>query len=74
MGYFKWNLPTGLSFNTSNGVITGTPTEVIAAPGRQVIVRATDVGGLQGFQTITFQINPAPNYTALHLQHLLQQV
>jgi hypothetical protein len=53
-------LPTGLSFNTSNGSITGTPSEVIAAPGRQVIVRATDVGGLQGFSTVTFQINPAP--------------
>lgn len=54
-------LPTGLSFNSSNGSITGTPTEQIAAPGRQVIVRATDVGGLQGFSTITFQINPPPN-------------
>ena len=54
-------LPTGLSFNTANGSITGTPTEVINAPGRQVIVRATDVGGLQAFSTVTFQINPAPN-------------
>jgi hypothetical protein len=53
-------LPTGLSFNSSNGSITGTPTEQITAPGRQVIVRATDVGGLQGFSTITFQINPPP--------------
>jgi hypothetical protein len=53
-------LPTGLSFNTSNGSITGTPTEVINSPGRQVIVRATDVGGLQGFSSVTFQINQAP--------------
>jgi hypothetical protein len=53
-------LPTGLNFNTSNGVISGTPTEIINAPGRQVTVRATDVGGLQGFQVVTFQINPAP--------------
>jgi hypothetical protein len=53
-------LPTGLNFNTSNGIISGTPTEVINAPGRQVTVRATDVGGLQGFQVVTFQINPAP--------------
>jgi hypothetical protein len=57
-------LPTGLNFNTSTGVISGTPTEVIAAPGRQVVVRATDVGGLQGFQTVTFQINPAPELYA----------
>lgn len=57
-------LPTGLSFNSANGVISGTPTEVIGAPGRQVIVRATDVGGLQGFQTVTFQINPAPQLYA----------
>lgn len=57
-------LPTGLSFNTSNGSITGTPTEIINAPGRQVIVRATDVGALQAFSTITFQINPAPNLYA----------
>jgi hypothetical protein len=53
-------LPTGLNFNTSNGVISGTPTEIINAPGRQITVRATDVGGLQGFQVVTFQINPAP--------------
>jgi hypothetical protein len=52
-------LPTGLNFNTSTGVISGTPTEVIAT-ARQVVVRATDVGGLTGFQTVTFQINPAP--------------
>jgi hypothetical protein len=57
-------LPTGLSFNTSTGVISGTPSEVIAAPGRQVVVRATDVGGLTGFQTITFQINPQPELYA----------
>jgi hypothetical protein len=57
-------LPTGLAFNNTNGVISGTPSEVIAAPGRQVIVRATDVGGLQGFQTITFQVNPAPELYA----------
>jgi hypothetical protein len=56
-------LPTGLSFNTANGVISGTPTEVIAT-ARQVIVRATDVGSLQGFQTVTFQINPAPQLYA----------
>jgi hypothetical protein len=57
-------LPTGLNFNTSNGSITGTPSETIAAPGRQVIVRATDIGSLQGFSTVTFQINPPPELYA----------
>jgi hypothetical protein len=57
-------LPTGINLNTSTGVLSGTPTEVIAAPGRQVVVRATDIGGLQGFQTVTFQINPAPELYA----------
>jgi hypothetical protein len=51
-------LPTGLSLNTSTGVVSGTPTEQIVAPGRQVVIRATDVGGLQGFQTHTYQVNP----------------
>jgi len=54
------NLPTGLSLNTSTGVISGTPSEVIDEPGRDVIVRATDVGGLEAFQTVTFQINEPP--------------
>jgi hypothetical protein len=56
-------LPTGLNFNTSNGVISGTPTEVIPV-ARNVIVRATDTGGLQGFQTVTFQINTPPELYA----------
>jgi hypothetical protein len=57
-------LPTGLALNTSNGTVSGTPSEVIGAPGRQVVVRATDVGGLTGFQTHTYQINPRPELYA----------
>jgi hypothetical protein len=53
-------LPTGLSLNTSTGVISGTPTEVIAVPGRTVIVTGTDATGSTAFQTIQFQFNPAP--------------
>jgi hypothetical protein len=53
-------LPTGLNLNTSTGVISGTPTEVIAVPGRTVIVTATDATGSTAFQTVQFQFNPAP--------------
>lgn len=53
-------LPGGISLNTSTGRVTGTPTEEIAAPGRQVVIRATDTGGLQAFQTQTYQIDPQP--------------
>jgi hypothetical protein len=53
-------LPIGLTFNSTTGVISGTPTEVIPVPGRVVIVTGTDVTGSTAFQTITFQFNQAP--------------
>ena len=53
-------LPGGLSFSTSTGVISGTPTEPIPVPGRVVTVTVTDSAGSTAFQTITFQFNPAP--------------
>jgi hypothetical protein len=53
-------LPGGLVFSSSTGVISGTPTEPIAVPGRDVVVTATDSTGSIAFQTIRFQFNPAP--------------
>jgi len=53
-------LPGGLSFSTTTGVISGTPTEPIPVPGRVVTVTVTDSAGSTAFQTITFQFNPAP--------------
>ena len=53
-------LPGGLVFSTSTGVISGTPTEPIAAPGRVITVTATDAAGSTAFQLVTFQFNPAP--------------
>jgi hypothetical protein len=57
---FSGTLPAGLTLNTSNGVVSGTPNEVINAPGRTVVIRARDVGNLDAFQTHTYQINPRP--------------
>lgn len=57
---FSGTLPTGLTLNTSTGVVSGTPTEQIASPGRQVVIRARDVGNLDAFQTHTYQISPPP--------------
>jgi hypothetical protein len=53
-------LPTGLNFNTTTGVISGTPQEVIASPGRDVVITITDSAGSTGSQTITFQFNQPP--------------
>lgn len=52
-------LPTGLSLNTSTGVISGTPTET--TPTRTVITRLVDSTGSEATQTFTFQFNPQPN-------------
>jgi hypothetical protein len=53
-------LPIGLTLNTTTGVISGTPQEVIPAPGREVIITLTDATGAQASQTITFQFNQPP--------------
>ena len=53
-------LPTGLTLNTSTGVVSGTPQEVIAIPGREVVITLTDSGGSQAFQTHTYQFNQPP--------------
>lgn len=53
-------LPSGLSLNTSTGVVSGTPTENIAAPGRTVIITATDVNGAKADQIHTYQFDQPP--------------
>jgi len=53
-------LPTGLSLNTSTGVVSGTPQENIAVPGRQVIITGTDVDGISAFQVHTYQFDQPP--------------
>lgn len=53
-------LPGGLTLNTSTGVVSGTPTETIAAPGRTVIIRATDANGVQADQIHTYQFTAPP--------------
>jgi len=55
-------LPAGLVLNTGTGVISGTPSE--ETPTRIVVITLTDVNGLTGSQTITFQFDPAPELYA----------
>jgi hypothetical protein len=54
------SLPSGLSLNTSTGVVTGTSNEVIPEPGREVIITLTDSDGQTGFQTHLYQFNQPP--------------
>jgi hypothetical protein len=53
-------LPTGLTLNTSTGVVSGTPGETIANPGREVVITLTDSEGSQAIQTHTYQYNQPP--------------
>jgi HK97 family phage major capsid protein len=53
-------LPSGLSLNPSTGVVSGTPTENIAIPGRTVIITATDSFGISAFQTHNYQFDQPP--------------
>ena len=53
-------LPTGLTLNTSTGVVSGTPTEAIPEPGREVIITCTDANGQTAFQVHTYQFNQPP--------------
>jgi hypothetical protein len=50
-------LPAGLSFNTTTGAITGTPT---AAASSTISVTATNAGGTSSAATITFNITTLP--------------
>jgi hypothetical protein len=54
-------LPTGLTLNTSTGVVTGPANEVIANPGRVVVITVVDAAGSTAFQTHTYQFNQPPN-------------
>jgi hypothetical protein len=54
-GYASGTLPSGLTLNTTSGVISGTPT---AAGNASVTVTATNAGG-NGTGTITFNIGKA---------------
>ena len=53
-------LPEGLTLNSSTGSVSGTPTEVIAEPGRTVVIRGTDSTGAFAIQTHTYQFNQPP--------------
>jgi hypothetical protein len=53
-------LPTGLTLNTSTGVVTGPANEVIDIPGREVVITLTDAAGSQAIQTHTYQFNQPP--------------
>lgn len=54
-------LPNGLTLNTSTGVVSGTPLENIAVPGRTVIITATDSFGISAFQTHNYQFDQPPS-------------
>ena len=51
------NLPAGLSFSTTNGIISGTPTAI--TPSTVFTVTATNAGGTDT-ATITIQVNDIP--------------
>ena len=57
------SLPTGLSFNTSTGVISGTPTVVSAS--NNYTVTATNLGGT-GTATVTIQVNDVSPYSIVY--------
>ena len=54
------SLPSGLTLNTTTGVVSGTPTEEIPPPGREVIITATDVNGSTAIQVHNYQFDAPP--------------
>jgi VCBS repeat-containing protein len=58
--YSATNLPTGVSINAITGVITGTPTSLGA---HNIVVRATDSGGLSGTYSYTLTVLDKPDIT-----------
>lgn len=70
--YSASGLPPGLSLNTLNGQITGTPTQSQSAGNSNIFnvtVNATNGAGTGGNSTLAFTINPnvAPTLTAASL-------
>ena len=59
MVYFT-TLPSGLSFNTSTGAISGTPTAVSSSTS--YTVTATNAGG-SGTASVTIQVNDVSPYS-----------
>lgn len=56
-------LPTGVSFNTANGQLSGTPTQIISSP-RSYIVTVSDIYNSTATGSFTLQVNaPQPVLT-----------
>ena len=56
-GFAASGLPAGLSLNSTNGVISGTPTTV----GQYVVALTASNAGGDGTGTLTLTVNPNPN-------------
>ena len=57
------SLPNGLTFNTSTGVISGTPT--VVSSSNNYTVSATNLGGT-GTATVTIQVNDVSPYSIVY--------
>ena len=57
------SLPNGLTFNTSTGVISGTPT--VVSSSNSYTVTATNLGGT-GTATVTIQVNDVSPYSIVY--------
>ena len=63
-GTIQWSamgLPTGLSINSSNGQLSGTPT---VSNAYSATITATDVGGCTGSKSVTIDVGVAPVITS----------
>ncbi|MFD2570006.1 putative Ig domain-containing protein [Spirosoma soli] len=67
------NLPPGISFNATTGVISGTPTTTTGSPF-SVTVTATDPQGASVSDEFIFTINPVPNQAPVLSQSLTSPI